>query len=404
MPNPPSSTAYKLPTFSPLKATMTRQEDEARQFVRDLSAGAVEVADVESLIADIADNFAVKPVEVDLAPIQMKHEEINNSFAEIPEPKNQVIRFEFIANCNESAQWLVDDPMNGHWGTGAGHRLKRFYSVPVTDADPTSSALATWRNEMKISINACNKLISAHRARMLEQLRKMLVQRKQTVLKIHNSARLLGIPLSPVSTPVSIPVTRRSLTLAEVEKRSQSGEPDHVLVEEIAAELVRTMRSFGSALEHQPVVAARILREDEESLRDVLLFILNANWERVGGETFMGAGKTDILFPWSGRNAFIGECKIWSGESNFTKAIDQLLSYLVWRDVRAGLIIFIRDRQSVGEIIEKARDNLRTHPQFKHETFAEDEFVLSSNTDSDRSIRVSLIAVPLPSDSGAEPA
>lgn len=68
MPNPPSSTAYKLPTFSPLEATMTRQEDEARQFVRDLSAGAVEVADVKSLIADIADNFAVKPVEVDLAP------------------------------------------------------------------------------------------------------------------------------------------------------------------------------------------------------------------------------------------------------------------------------------------------------------------------------------------------
>jgi hypothetical protein len=378
---------------------MSTLEDEARTWAGNLSADLVEVADVETLIASAVDDYAIDPVEVDLLRPQMKHKEISSSFAEIPDLDNLTIRFEFIARCNRSSEWLASSPLNGHWAqTETGYSLHKFYSVPATDVDPTNNALTAWRAEMETLISACNSLIEAHRDRMREQLRKILSRRKETVLKVHNSARLLGIPLAPVATELKIPLERRTLTLAEVELRSRDGEADHVLAKEIAAELVRTMRSFGSALEHQPVVAGRILGEDEESLRDVLLFILNANWERVGGETFMGAGKTDILFPWNGRNAFIGECKIWSGETAFSLAIDQLLSYLVWRDVRAGLIIFIRDRKDVGAIINKARATLRAHPKYKHETSEEDEFVLGSNTDDDRSIRVSLIAVPLPAE------
>jgi hypothetical protein len=386
-------------TFRPLRNIVQTLEEEARKAANDLSPDVVEATDVESLIASIVDDYSISPADVDLVPLQMKHKLISSSFAAIPDPKDLTVQLEFVARCNRSAQWLVEKQNGEFWEEVENeYRFYKRYSISAVDSDPTKTANEAWQKDMHAALTLCNKLIDAHRERMREQLRKILTQRKELVLKVNSSARLLGIPLAPVATEVMIPVERRSLTLAEIDTRSRAGEPAHVLAEEIAAELVKTMRSFGSALEHQPVVAGRILGEDEESLRDVLLFILNANWERVGGETFTGEGKTDILFPWNGRNAFIGECKIWHGEKEFSLAIDQLLGYLVWRDVRAGLIIFIRDRKDVGAIINKARHTLRSHSNYKHDSNADDEFVLSSNTDEGRSIRVSLIAVPLPKD------
>jgi len=74
------------------------------------------------------------------------------------------------------------------------------------------------------------------------------------------------------------------------------------------------------------------------AMRDWPMFMLSASYETpdgrdlfIGGETENGDGKTDIFVRYRDRNAFIGECKIWSGESRFSDAIDQLLSYTVPR-------------------------------------------------------------------------
>ena len=58
------------------------------------------------------------------------------------------------------------------------------------------------------------------------------------------------------------------------------------------------------------------------------------------GEAFRGKGKTDIRIEQDDRAAFVGECKNWNGETGATKAIDQLLGYLTWRDGKAALIVF----------------------------------------------------------------
>ena len=55
--------------------------------------------------------------------------------------------------------------------------------------------------------------------------------------------------------------------------------------------------------------------------RDMLLFILNAQWGgAVTAETFFKEGKTDILLRWEEANAFIGECEMWKGPVEFAKA------------------------------------------------------------------------------------
>jgi hypothetical protein len=61
------------------------------------------------------------------------------------------------------------------------------------------------------------------------------------------------------------------------------------------------------------------------------------------GETFNFQGKTDILIQVEGKKIFIAECKFWKGEKSFLATLDQLLSYLSWRDTKAAVIMFNRN-------------------------------------------------------------
>lgn len=136
----------------------------------------------------------------------------------------------------------------------------------------------------------------------------------------------------------------------------------------------------------------------EESLRDVLLVVLNNRFGPATGETFSRRGKTDIFIPWGGdeRAVFIAECKWWKGPRAFGKAIDQLLGYLTWRDSRAGLIVFVRDG-SPTEIGEKAHATLQTHPSFKRMSVNAERatYTLATPDDKRRELHVALLIIPV---------
>lgn len=74
--------------------------------------------------------------------------------------------------------------------------------------------------------------------------------------------------------------------------------------------------------------------------------------------------------------------------------------YVVWRNTRAALIIFIRDRKNMSEAIAKAQTAIREHRLFLNlrenlEHPGEPDYVLRSTSDPDRSVRLSLITVPI---------
>ncbi|NOT90465.1 hypothetical protein [Ferruginibacter sp.] len=60
------------------------------------------------------------------------------------------------------------------------------------------------------------------------------------------------------------------------------------------------------------------------------------------GEAFCNRGKTDIYLNIDRGNILIVECKIWKGKSEYISAINQLLSYLTWRNNYGILITFCR--------------------------------------------------------------
>ena len=92
---------------------------------------------------------------------------------------------------------------------------------------------------------------------------------------------------------------------------------------------------------------------NEEDLRTHFLVQLNGHYEgQATGETFNYEGKTDILIRADGRNIFIAECKFWTGPAGLTKALDQLLGYTAWRDTKAALLIFNRNR-NMSAVLER---------------------------------------------------
>ncbi|TDQ05908.1 hypothetical protein EV186_1011886 [Labedaea rhizosphaerae] len=260
-----------------------------------------------------------------------------------------------------------------------------------------------WQDALKINVRDANTIIRKRRAELANDIRPLIEARQRRVIALRTASANLAIPLSPNLAPsVSIPLKANLLTLERIEQQADSGTPEPALANNLADDVLNIILGFTNALERLHTTADRLAGADEETLRDVLLFVLNANFTGIAtGETFTGKGKTDILLRWRDRNAFIAECKFWTGTKKFVEAIDQLLGYTVWRDTRIALILFVRDRRDVSAIITKAVKAILQHPQIISgdevgEIDNQREFILASTSDSKRAIRLAFIPVHLP--------
>ena len=100
----------------------------------------------------------------------------------------------------------------------------------------------------------------------------------------------------------------------------------------------------------------------EEELRDVILSSLNTHYRgSATGETFNKRGKSDIHIPFDNKSTYIGECKIWTGKGLFLDAINQLFSYMRWRDTKTSLIIFNKKNKDFFKILETVENILSEH-------------------------------------------
>lgn len=105
----------------------------------------------------------------------------------------------------------------------------------------------------------------------------------------------------------------------------------------------------------------------EEALRDQLIFVLAPNIEGVvAGEAYNKKGKTDIAIKHQSTNLFIGECKIWTGPKGFSETIDQILSYLTWRDSKAAIMMFVPNKD-ISSVKKSADETVKAHNNFVRE-------------------------------------
>jgi len=205
---------------------------------------------------------------------------------------------------------------------------------------------------------------------------------------------------------MELPVRRTTAVLAGAVPSAGSALPEWSLAEAVYEQVIKTITGFTRALERRPASASQLL-PDEETLRDWLLFLLNANYEApdgsaifVGGETVNGKGKTDILVRYQERNAFIGECKFWDGQRKFDEAIVQLLDYTVWRDAKAAIILFITRRNAIAAITS-AGGRLTGHAQCRQAKIPIDpsmrrDYIFVSPHDDQRTISLAMLPVVVP--------
>ncbi len=196
--------------------------------------------------------------------------------------------------------------------------------------------------------------------RELQQLLQTAVANRRSSLGgVHALAKALDIPVAskpgmPSLTP--IPVAKKVVReLPPVADAKQSS--GFAITDSAYGNILSAIRAQGRTFEKAPATFAKF---DEEELRDVILGNLNTHFQgQATGETFRARGKTDICIEQDNRAAFVGECKIWRGAKELAAGLQQLLSYLTWRDCKTALVVFNKDRSGFSEIIEKAPAALR---------------------------------------------
>lgn len=152
------------------------------------------------------------------------------------------------------------------------------------------------------------------------------------------------------------------------------------------------LRDAGRSIEQS---STRMRNLDEEALRDILLVPLNSHFGTATGEAFNHSGKTDLLIRHEGSNLFVAECKFWGGGKLLLETIDQLLGYLTWRDTKAAILIFNRNKK-FSDVVDQLRTLPLKHPSFKKGPVKMDEtsyqYTLSLPQDEERLTTVTFLA------------
>lgn len=161
-------------------------------------------------------------------------------------------------------------------------------------------------------------------------------------------------------------------------------------------QIISEINIFGQNLEKYKSLYSKF---DEEGFRDFFLPHLNSISKNhiATGETFNKIGKTDILIQdTSGKNVFIAECKIWHGEQEFLKAIDQLLArYVTWRDEKVAIIIFNKENLNFSQLLNTAKNAIQKHSCFldlvKENSNTSISYIFKNFEDPDKKINLELI-------------
>ena len=166
--------------------------------------------------------------------------------------------------------------------------------------------------------------------------------------------------------------------------------PEPGITDDNYSHILSVIRHEGRTFETTPSTYAV---HDEEELRDILLAHLNGHYQdSATGGAFRRRGKTDIRIESDNRAAFVAECKIWKGQKELSQAINQLLSYLTWRDCKAAIVVFNKHNSGFNKIIESVSGVFEAHPQFRRSRAVGDtgewQFDMSSLEDEGRQVRV----------------
>lgn len=234
------------------------------------------------------------------------------------------------------------------------HVSKDRLKAEVNAVKISLTKLVNWST---LDVNSFNRALGG-------QVRSWIEKRRNALLHAMNLTSSLDIPVRRLegSTPIfTVEMTRKKVSLS-----AKSFAPEPSLLNASYLDILHTLDEFGKVLARHPSTFSGM---GEEDLRNVLLLGLTPLYGIEGsvtGETFNKGGKADILVRYRNENLFVAECKIWSGPKGYLKAIDQLLSYLTWRDSKSAILVFV-NRKNFSRAITSLRKATPQHACYVRE-------------------------------------
>jgi hypothetical protein len=255
-------------------------------------------------------------------------------------------------------------------------RIILSISFPDDSVEPTKlkSEIDHMIQSLVNTIQILQQDIDNYNTSMPQKIRSAVQRKYQLAQAASGAVSALGIPIKLRDKPLtySVPAIRRESPIKRPQTSTEAYNPEPVLDEAQYKHILEVLRSMSLVIERNPHSFATL---DEETIRDHFLLQLNGHYEGgATGETFNASGKTDILIRVDNKNVFIAECKFWHGQKAFNEAIDQVLSYLSWRDTKCALLIFNKTKDTVS-VRGKMHEVMETRPEHRR--------TVSSNPEGD---------------------
>jgi hypothetical protein len=276
--------------------------------------------------------------------------------------------------------------------------------IKVVGQNLTTQAV---KQQLDTTLDAIEKYLSWQRSSATELnnslpnlVRQTVEARKQKLLSDQNLIAGLGYNLKPrgdAPKTYVAPAIRRKVVVQRPAASTAPYKPEPVLDEANYKAILDIIQSVTNVIERSPTAFAAM---GEEDLRQHFLVHLNGHFEGAAtGETFNYQNKTDILIRVQDRNIFIAECKFWRGPKSFLETIDQILSYLSWRDTKVALLIFNRNR-GLTDVLAKIQEAAKEHLHYKRGPAVEGEtrfrYVFGNPSDQNREVILTVMVFDVP--------
>jgi len=263
------------------------------------------------------------------------------------------------------------------------------------DSDSIINNITTQNGYLTNDLNQFNATVESTASQAFDA-------RKQQLLSKNDLMSALGVAVRKSSgTPstFSIPTKRTKViaTKAKPEVTEKGYNPEPTLDATIYHQILKLIHDVGKQFERLPSTYSG---KGEEQLRDHILLFLEPNFEgSATGETFNKTGKTDILLRHDGNNVFVAELKFWHGKKSFLDTITQLLGYLTWRDSKAAVVMFVRNK-NFSQVLDTAKQVISEHENYLGFVSEQDDgwyhYHFHINYDPNREVKLSLMLFHLP--------
>lgn len=195
-----------------------------------------------------------------------------------------------------------------------------------------------------------------------EKIAQIVQGRKKQILRESNLLGSLGVPIqtseSSVPATFAIPIQKKTIQIKKPESSNELFVPEPTLDQGTYKAILSACQATGIEMERHPSIYKD---KPEETLRDHFIMVLAPHFHSVTGETFNRTGKTDILIRHDGKNVFVAECKYWKGAKAHLNTIDQILSYLTWRDSKSAILLFVRNK-NLSPVLQEIEQSTPSHP------------------------------------------